>query len=213
METLALALAAGTTGVLLPARLGARLSPVALFAGALSGVAIVLFLGPASIAAAAAAAALGVGMAVAVATDLGEGYLYFAPLALAGAVGALGRLIGGVSDDATGTWLSLAVGASAIGLYAAGRLFGRLRDLPIDPESGEPMEAYGLFDTLLWLLVALTLPGVAAFAAFVVAAAVNGLASLVLFGLRALGRPTPVGLPQAPFIAGAIVGVLLWIGA
>ena len=209
--TLALAVVAGGTGALLPARLGARLSPAAMAAGAIVGALLVVLLSPTTPGASIAALALGAGMAVAVATDLGEGYLYFAPLGAAIVLGMISRLVGGVVDDETGAWLSLAVAVGALGLYGAGRLFGRLRTLPADPDSGEPMEAYGLFDTLLWLIVAATLPGVAAFAAFALSSLANGVASGLLLVLRAAGRTTPVGLPQAPFIAGAIVAVLLWI--
>jgi hypothetical protein len=207
--TLALAVVAGGTGALLPARLGARLSPATMAAGAIVGALLVVLLSPTTPGASIAALALGAGMAVA--TDLGEGYLYFAPLGAAIVLGMIGRLVGGVVDDETGAWLSLAVAVGALGLYGAGRLFGRLRTLPTDPDSGEPMEAYGLFDTLLWLIVAATLPGVVAFAAFALSSLANGAASGLLLVLRAAGRTTPVGLPQAPFIAGAIVAVLLWI--
>jgi len=212
METTLFAAAAAVgSALLLPPRMGAHPSPIASAAGVLSGVLIALLVAPTTPAALLATSALAAGIAVAVVTDLGEGYLYFAPIAGAIAVGLLGRVVGGVSDDETGTWFSLVVAVGAVLLYAAGRLFGRLRPIPLDPDSGEPMEAYGLFDTLLWLMVAATLPGIVAVSAFVLSAGANGLASLALFGLRAAGRPTPIGLPQAPFMAGAIIAALLWI--
>jgi hypothetical protein len=198
----ALSALAALAALRLPLFGGAPQSSTSRAAGIAAAALLTLLFAPLLPLPAAALAACAIG--VCVATDLGSRYLYLPPLALLIALGLLLRLAealggGGAVGDEVGTAAAVAI---PLLLYLAGRLFGRLRDVPLDPDTNAPYEPYGLFDALLTIGVALVLPGPFAVGAVFLAQVTASLGAVVAWAAcAALRRPSPVGLPQAPFVA------------
>jgi hypothetical protein len=214
------AILAGAVGVLLGNRNLSRALPLAgrslLFAWVGLIAISLLLLFPFNLAGAATIAGAVVAVAVlagGLLSDLREREVDILPLFGGALVAAVGPLID--RADSIGVAGALCGLLLALGVYACGRLYARLRRLGLDPETGERLDPLGAGDiALLTVLGALVAPVAGAFAALPILIggfALHVVGTLVLLLVRRLrGRDSSLGDPVelAPFLVAATLLVL-----